>query len=75
MDLDSFLTSSYISVDDWWKARHPSTAAARKPGRPALLDDSEVLALVILARWPRFRGERDFEGLNSRPSPARRPGA
>ena len=31
-----------------------------KPGRPALLSESEVLTLAILAQWPRFRSERDF---------------
>ncbi len=58
MDLDSFLTSLYVWVDDWWQAHHLLTA--RKLGRPALLADSEVLTLAILAQWPRFRGERDF---------------
>jgi hypothetical protein len=57
--LDSFLVSLYVSVDDWWRANHPSTPQ-RRPGRPALLDDSEVLTLAILAQWPRFRSERDF---------------
>jgi hypothetical protein len=59
MDLDSFLVSLYVLVDDWWKADHPSRAP-RKPGRPALLSESEVLTLAILAQWPRFRSERDF---------------
>jgi hypothetical protein len=58
MDLDSFLVSLYVHIDDWWKANHPS--ATRRPGRPALLSDSEVLTLAILAQWPRFRSERDF---------------
>lgn len=58
MDLDSFLTSLYVSVDDWWRAEHPP--APRRPGRPTLLSGSEVLTLAILAQWPRFRGERDF---------------
>jgi hypothetical protein len=58
MDLDSFLISLYVSVDDWWRASHASTS--RRPGRPALLADSEVLTLAILAQWPRFRSERDF---------------
>ena len=58
MDLDSFLVSLYVSVDDWWRASHPSTP--RRPGRPALLADSEVITLAILAQWPRFRSERDF---------------
>ena len=58
MDLDSFLVSLYVLVDDWWRASHPP--APRRPGRPALLADPEVLTLAILAQWPRFRGERDF---------------
>ena len=59
MDLDSFLVSLYVLIDDWWKAAHPSTVP-RKPGRPALISESEVLTLAILAQWPRFRSERDF---------------
>jgi len=58
MDLDSFLTSLYVSVDDWWQSNHSSDP--RRLGRPALLADSEVLTLAILAQWPRFRSERDF---------------
>ncbi len=58
MDLDSFLVSLYVLVDDWWQSGHCSTP--RRPGRPALLADSEVLTLAILAQWPRFRSERDF---------------
>ena len=59
MNLDSFLVSLYVLVDDWWKASHPPNAP-RKHGRPALLSESEVLTLAILAQWPRFRSERDF---------------
>ena len=59
MDLDSFLVSLYVLVDDWWRASHRSPAPPR-PGRPALLSDPEVLTLAILAQWPRFRSERDF---------------
>ncbi len=59
MDLDSFLISLYVSVDDWWRSNRSSNPP-RRPGRPALLADSEVLTLAILAQWPRFRGERDF---------------
>ncbi len=59
MDLDSFLVSSYVQVDDRWQASH-SSSTRRRPGRPALLADPEVLTLAILAQWPRFRGERDF---------------
>ncbi len=59
MDLDSFLVSLYVQVDDWWEANHPSPTPT-SPGRPALLSASEVLTLAILAQWPRFRSERDF---------------
>jgi hypothetical protein len=59
MDLDSFLVSLYVLVDDWWRERHPPSVH-NKPGRPALLTDSEVITLAILAQWPRFRSERDF---------------
>jgi hypothetical protein len=59
MDLDSFLISLYVLVDDWWREHHPP-AARKKPGRPVLLSASEVLTLAILSQWPRFRSERDF---------------
>jgi hypothetical protein len=59
MDLDSFLVSLYVLVDDWWERNHSSSEPS-KTGRPALLTDSEVLTLAILAQWPRFRSERDF---------------
>ncbi len=58
MDLETFLVSLYVLIDDWWRADHPPTA--RKPGRPPQLTDSEVLTLAVLAQWPRFRSERDF---------------
>ena len=59
MDLDPFLVSLYVYIDEWWKANHPPSSP-RKPARPALLSESEVLTLAILAQWPRFRSERDF---------------
>ena len=58
MDLETFLVSLYVLIDDWWRADRPPTA--RKPGRPPRLTDSEVLTLAVLAQWPRFRSERDF---------------
>ena len=58
MDLDSFLISLYVLVDDWWQAGHGR--APRRPGRPALLTDPEVITLAILSHWPHFRSERDF---------------
>jgi hypothetical protein len=58
LDLDPFLVSLYVLVDDWWKLEHASRPP--KIGRPALLSDSEVITLAIVAQWPRFRSERDF---------------
>src|SRR5215203_2033331 len=60
MDLDSFLVSLYVLVDDWWQEHHPSSVRNKKPGRPALRAEPEVITLAILAQWPRFRSERDF---------------
>jgi hypothetical protein len=60
VDLDSFLVSLYVLVEDWWHEHHPSSVRKKKPGRPALLSDPEVITLAILAQWPRFRSERDF---------------
>ena len=59
LDLDSFLVSLYVLVDDWWQAER-TRAPRRTPGRPALLTDPEVITLAMLAQWPRFRSERDF---------------
>jgi hypothetical protein len=58
MDLDSFLVSLYVLVDDRLKLDRSSGPS--KTGRPALLTDPEVLTLAILSQWPRFRSERDF---------------
>jgi hypothetical protein len=58
LDLDSFLVSLYVLVDDWWKLKHSSEPP--RAGRPALLTDPELITLAILAQWPRFRSERDF---------------
>ena len=58
MDLESFLVSLYVLVDDWREGN--LSRAARGPGRPASLSDSEVLTLAILSQRHRFRSEREF---------------
>lgn len=58
MDLETFLVSLYVVVDDWQKRYH--LHPLRRVGRPLSLSDSEVLTLAILAQWPRWRSERDF---------------
>jgi hypothetical protein len=57
MDLDSFLTELYVTIDEWWQTQVPSR---RRPGRPSRLSPSEVLTLAVVAQWPRWRSERDF---------------
>ena len=58
MDLETFLISLYVMVDEWWSQAHPRPPG--KPGRPAQLTDAEVLTLAVLSQWPRWRSERDF---------------
>jgi hypothetical protein len=56
VDVDTFLTTLYVMVDDFRQSR-PSK---RRPGSDASLSDSEVVTLAIFARWGRFSSERDF---------------
>ena len=63
--LDSEYPLTWVSLEE---ADNDSTrflfylipADRLKLGRPALLSQSEILTLAILAQWPRFRSERDF---------------
>ena len=59
MCFETFLTYLFVLVDDWISAARP-LEAKRRPGRPPLISDGEVLTLAILSQWPRFRSERDF---------------
>jgi hypothetical protein len=56
VDVDTFLTTLYVTVDDFCQSRSPK----RKPGPQASLSASEVITLSIFARWSRFASERDF---------------
>jgi hypothetical protein len=57
LDVDTFLTILYVIVDDLCQ---PHASQQRRPGPPASLSESEVIALAIFARWSRFSSERDF---------------
>jgi hypothetical protein len=57
VDLDTFLTTLYVQVDEFCKA-HPLTAT--RPGPATALTRSEVVTLLIFAQWAQFRSERDF---------------
>jgi len=56
LDVDTFLTTLYVTVDDFCQPHPPK----RKPGPEASLCASEVVTLAIFARWSRFSSERDF---------------
>lgn len=56
LDVDTFLTTLYVVVDDFCQSHPPK----RRPGPKASLSASEVVTLAIFARWSRFANERDF---------------
>jgi len=56
VDVDTFLTTLYVMVDDFCHSHLPT----KKPGPQASLCASEVITLAIFARWGRFSSERDF---------------
>jgi DDE family transposase len=56
LDVDTFLTTLYVMVDDFCHSQPPR----RRPGPQASLSRSEVITLAVFARWSRFNGERDF---------------
>ncbi len=56
VDVDTFLTTLYVIVDDFCHSQPPK----RRPGPKASLSRSEVLTLAVFARWSRFASERDF---------------
>ncbi len=56
VDVDTFLTTLYVMVDDLCQSHRPNG----KPGPQASLSVSEVITLAIFARWGRFSSERDF---------------
>jgi DDE family transposase len=58
VDVDTFLTTLYVMVDDFCHSRFSERPC--RPGPQASLSDSEVIALTIFARWSRFTSERDF---------------
>jgi hypothetical protein len=57
VDVDTFLTTLYVMVDDFCQSRPQSE---RRPGPDAFLSASEIVTLAIFARWARFTSERDF---------------
>ncbi len=56
LDVDTFLTTLYVMVDDFCQSHPPK----KRPGPQASLCESEIITLAIFARWSRFSSERDF---------------
>lgn len=58
MDLDTFITTVYVMVDDYCKAQ--KITWPKLPGPLPSLTISEELTLVLLSRWSQFRSDRAF---------------
>lgn len=50
MDLDTFLTTLYVLVDDWYKAEMQDTVR-RQRGPKTHMSDSEVLTVALAGQW------------------------
>lgn len=57
LDLDTFLTTLYVLVDDAIKAAPPKP---QRPGPKPSLSESEVATLAMAAQWKQFPSERAF---------------
>jgi len=57
VDVDTFLTTLYVMVDDFC---HSRPQKKRRPGPDTSLSPSEVVTLAIFAHFSRFTSERDF---------------
>ncbi len=57
VDVDTFLTTLYVMVDDFCHSHPPND---RRGGPEASLTPSEVVTLAIFSRWNRFSSERNF---------------
>jgi hypothetical protein len=59
LELDTFLVTVYVIVDEEYRQRFAPHKPVRPGPRPTL-SDSEVLTLGLLAQWQRSRSERAF---------------
>src|SRR5690606_1695958 len=50
MDLDTFLTTLYVLVDDWYKARIEPLMPRRKGGQQQM-SDSEGMTVALAGQW------------------------
>ncbi len=59
IDLDTFLVTVYVIVDDLYKREIAPYKPVRRGHKPEV-SDSEVSTLVLLAQWQHSRSEREF---------------
>ena len=57
LDTTTFLTTLYVMIDDFDKARLPQDI---HPGPPASLTRAEVVTLAVFSQWACFQSERGF---------------
>ena len=57
IDVDTFLTTLYVIVDDFCQLSLPSDL---HPGPQAALSRSEVVTLALFGQWQSFGSERGF---------------
>ena len=50
MDLDTFLTTLYVLVDDWYKGER-AEQMRRHQGAHERMSDSEVLTVALAGQW------------------------
>jgi hypothetical protein len=56
LDVDTFLTTWYVMVDDFCQCQQPSS----RPGPQAALSIAEVVTLALFGQWGEFKSERAF---------------
>lgn len=61
VDVNTFLTTIYTIIDDWYQ-REAAPHKPRRRGHRAAVSDSEVLTLAVLAAWQPDRSEAAFLG-------------
>ncbi len=58
IDVDTFLTTLYVMVDDFCQSQAEEDQA--KPGPQPSLSQSEVITLALFGQWTQFESERAF---------------
>ena len=51
MDIDTFLTTLYVLIDDWYKQAIAEQKPQGRGGAPEQMSDSEILTLAIAGQW------------------------